>query len=72
MMLFLVMDQGDIGDCMYVIYSGQVGVYIFKATQQDSNHHAKAILSANAVVGETAVIDKHTENRRPATLVAHS
>lgn len=57
---------------MYVIYSGQVGVYIFKTTQQDSSHRAKATLSANAVVGETAVLDKHTENRRPATLVAHS
>ena len=31
-----LMDQGDIGDCMYVVYSGECGIYVFKEEQQSS------------------------------------
>ena len=24
-----LMDQGEVGDCMYIVYTGECGVYIF-------------------------------------------
>ena len=49
---FLVMDQGDIGDCMYIIYTGECGVYIFKSEHDgfSGSHKAVAILGANTAV----------------------
>ena len=51
-----LMDQGDIGDCMYIVYSGQCGVYVFdKERKEDSpmnSHRAVAIIGANTVIGE--------------------
>jgi len=70
-----VMDQGDIGDSMFVIYSGECGVYVFRNTgkgQGDTSHSAVAILGPNTVVGETAVTDRLNSGRRTATVLAHS
>ena len=71
--VYLVMDQGEIGDCMYLIYSGECGVYVFKRSDDAlSSHRAVAIIGANQVVGETAVVDKFDSGRRTATVVAHT
>ena len=67
-----LMDQGDEGDCMFVIYSGECGVYIFDAQNQANSHKAVAIVGANTVVGESAVMDKFGDPRRKATVLAHS
>ena len=71
-----LMDQGDIGDCMYIVYSGQCGVYVFdKERKEDSpmnSHRAVAIIGANTVIGEQAVVDKFDSGRRNATVLAHS
>ena len=69
------MDQGEVGDCMFVIYSGDCGVYVFnmkKSGEADITHRAVAILGKNTVVGETAVIDKFDTGKRSATVVAHN
>ena len=68
------MDQGEIGNCMFVIYSGECGVYIFKANQKGrtNSHQAVAILGPNTVVGEGAVLDKFDSGVRNATVLAHS
>ena len=72
------MDQGDIGDCMYIVYSGQCGVYIFDQEQKSGGdsppptHRAVAIIGANTVIGEQAVVDKFDSGRRNATVLAHS
>ena len=72
-----LMDQGDIGDCMYIVYSGQCGVYIFDKEQKSgdsppASHRAVAIIGANTVIGEQAVVDKFDSGRRNATVLAHS
>ena len=54
------MDQGDVGDCMYIIYKGECGVYKFNNMTKytpESDHRAVAIIGANTVVGESAVTD---------------
>mmetsp|Transcript_24946 Transcript_24946/g.33411 ORF Transcript_24946/g.33411 Transcript_24946/m.33411 type:complete len:151 (+) Transcript_24946:745-1197(+) len=68
------MDQGEIGDCMYIIYSGECGVYIFKSEHDGlaASHSAVAILGANTAVGESAVIDKFDNGYRSATVLAHT
>ena len=70
------MDQGDIGDCMYIIYSGECGVYIFDKEEGKNTpmntHRAVAIMGANTVIGEQAVVDKFDSGRRNATVLAHS
>ena len=70
-----LMDQGDVGDCMYIIYEGQCGVYVFNSKTDlspESSHNAVAILGANTVVGESAVTDVFEEGTRSATIVAHT
>ena len=58
---------------MYIIYSGECGVYVFRKTDDVmSSHRAVAILGANQVVGETAVVDKFDSGKRSATVVAHT
>ena len=71
------MDQGEIGDCMYIVYSGELGVYVFDKDKANSpspreSHRAVAILGANTVIGEQAVVDKFDSGRRNATVLAHS
>ena len=73
-LLLIVMDQGEIGDSMYIIYTGECGVYIFKSEHDglSGSHKAVAILGANTAVGETAVVDKFDDGLRTATVVAHT
>ena len=69
-----LMDQGDVGDCMYIICKGECGVYVFnlkKRGEAEQTHRAVAILNKNTVVGETAVVDKFDTGKRSATVVAH-
>ena len=70
------MDQGDIGDCMFIVYSGETGVYVFDRKQNQtsplSSHRAVAILGANTVIGEQAVVDKFNSGYRNATVLAHT
>lgn len=57
---------------MFIIYSGLCGIYIFIKSQPNSSHRAKAELGPNAVLGESAVLDKSLQTRRAETVVAHS
>ena len=68
------MDQGEIGDCMFIVYSGELGVYVFDKDHNDKSeqHRAVAILGANTVIGEQAVVDKFDSGRRNATVLAHT
>ena len=71
------MNQGEIGDCMFVVYSGEYGVYVFDKKQAaggsgQSSHRAVATIGANTVVGETAVIDPYDTGKRNATVLAHT
>ena len=69
------MDQGDVGDCMYLIYQGDCGVYVFNektSLSPESSHNAVALVGANTVVGESAVTDQFEEGIRSATIVAHT
>lgn len=60
----LVMKRGDVGDCMFVIFSGEVGVYI-----GEENDKCVATLGANKVFGEKAL---ENDSRRGATIIAHT
>ena len=31
-----MMNQGEIGDCMFIVYSGEYGVYIFQKKKSNS------------------------------------
>ena len=70
------MDQGVIGDCMFIVYSGEMGIYVFdkdkNKQQPEHSHRAVAILGANTVIGENAVVDKFDPGRRNATVLAHT
>jgi CRP/FNR family cyclic AMP-dependent transcriptional regulator len=62
----VIFQEGDAGDCLYVIGSGEVEVIV-----QDSAGAPKslALLSAPEVFGEMSLIDKEA---RSATIRAHS
>ena len=67
------MDQGEVGDCMFIIYSGECGMYIFdERNRQEKILKPVAILGANTVVGEEAVINKFDSGKRTATVLAHT
>ena len=62
---------------MYVIYSGECGIYVVNKElhsdpSQLKSHRAVATLGANTVIGEQAVVDKFNSGRRNATVVAHA
>ena len=53
-----LMDQGDVGNCMYIIFSGECGIYKFKGRMSvDREHSEVAVIGANSVVGQRAVMD---------------
>lgn len=53
--------EGDVGDCMYIIYRGQVKIHKGNATL--------AILKENEVFGELSLLDSET---RSASATAHT
>ena len=55
MIPFPVMNQGDIGDCMYIIYSGMCGIYRFKTKDPEHVNRAFATVGPNTEVGAKAV-----------------
>ena len=62
---------------MYIIYSGEYGVYVFKNKtgkhdHPDQDYRAVATIGANTVVGDKAVTDKFDSGKRSATVVAHT
>lgn len=63
---------------MYIVYTGECGVYVFNSKKHQtrdseaSSHRAVAIIGANTVVGETAVVDKFDSGKRSATVLAHT
>ena len=58
---------------MFIIYSGECGMYIFdERKRQEAKHKPVAILGANTVVGEKAVINKFDSGEREATVLAHT
>lgn len=65
------MNQGDIGDCMFIIYSGMCGVYRFNNTDPDKTNRAFATLGPNTEVGSRAVVDRKPD-KRMATVMAHN
>ena len=69
-----LMDQGEIGDCMYIIMHGDCGIYVFneEAKDEDPSYHCITILNKNTVVGENAVTDAFNDTIRGATVIAHS
>lgn len=56
------MMKGDEGDCMYILFEGEVGVYL----GEDDN--CVAVLKDNKVFGERAL---ETDDLRGATIIAH-
>jgi len=60
----LIMQQGDEGDCAYIIEDGAVEVYI---THPDGSKQQLAIRNAGAIIGEMALVDR---KRRTASVVA--
>jgi CRP-like cAMP-binding protein len=61
----LIIQKGDEATEMFILYSGEVGVYI------DDRHTTKcvAVLNENKVFGETALIKN---DKRSATIKAHT
>ena len=57
---------------MYIIYSGECGIYRFDETNQSKQHRAVATVGANTVVGEKAVTDRFDSGERTATVLAHT
>ena len=65
---------------MYVIFSGECGIYVINQQEEGyssstvhlKSHRAVATLGANTVIGEKAVVDKFDTGRRNATVVAHN
>lgn len=60
----IVMRQGDIGECMFVIQEGKVGVYM----QRDGEDMLLAEPGEGEVLGEMAVFERQP---RSATVKAH-
>lgn len=56
------MKKGDEGDSMYILYSGEVGVYVTETV-------CVAHLKDNKVFGERAL---ETDEKRGATIIAHT
>ena len=68
-----LMDQGDVGDCMYTIFSGECGIYKFRSRMSaDREYSEVAVVNANAVVGQRAVMDDGGNDVRDATILAQS
>ena len=65
-MLILVIKKGDEGDCMYIIFSGEIGIY---TGVNDFEDKCAAILKDNKVFGERAM---ETDENRVATVIAHA
>ena len=66
------MEQGDVGNVMYVIYSGECGIYKFNNRTAGSREFQEvAVIGANIVVGEKAVMDEGNDVRE-ATVLAQS
>jgi CRP-like cAMP-binding protein len=57
----IVMSKGEEGDCMYILFSGEVGVYL-------TENKCLAQLKENKVFGERAL---DTKEKRGATIIAH-
>lgn len=58
---------------MYIVYSGECGIYRFDKNPDSSNsHRAVATIGANTVVGDKAVVDRFDSGVRTATVVAHT
>ena len=62
-----MMVEGEIGDRMYIIIQGEVGIW--KDSPDGTKHKQIATLSANMVVGETAIKDSRP---RGASAIAHT
>ena len=62
----VVFQEGDAGDCLYVIASGEVEVTV---RNSDGAQKSIALLAAPEVFGEMSLIDKEA---RSATVRAHS
>ena len=56
------MRKGDEGDCMYILFQGEVGIYI------NANESCVATLKDNKVFGERAL---ENDDKRGATIIAH-
>jgi CRP-like cAMP-binding protein len=57
------MKKGDDGDCMYILFHGEVGIYV-----DDKFERCVAVLKDNKVFGERAL---ETDEKRGATIIAH-
>jgi len=53
-----IVQQGDVGDCMYVVQSGRVEV----VREEDSNEVKLAELTAGAFFGEMALFEKEVRS----------
>lgn len=54
------MEQGEIGDSMFIIFKGECGVYINQTSNQIENQTAIAVLGANSVTGDKAVMNNES------------
>src|SRR5690554_4499501 len=61
----LIFDQGDPGDCLYVIVSGRVRIYL---TSPDGREATIRILESGTSFGELAVLDRAPRAASAATL----
>ena len=59
----VIMRQGDIGDCMYVVQAGKVEVL----AQQEGREVALRVLGEGEIIGEMSLFDR---DRRSATVRA--
>lgn len=62
------MRKGEEGDCMYILFQGEVGIYVTSSNTEDSEEKCVAILKDNKIFGERAL---DTDERRGATVIAH-
>ena len=46
-----LMEQGDVGNCMFIIFSGEIGIYKFHVKGTDKTFEEVAVIGANSVVG---------------------
>lgn len=67
-----LMDQGAVGDCMYIVMRGDCGVYHKKEQDADSTFACVANLGSNTVVGENGVSDRFEDTARTSTILAHT
>lgn len=56
----LVFNKGDVGNCMYFIYSGQISIH--------DNEHQLAVLSENEIFGELSLLDSDTRSASATAL----